>query len=253
VKKKVIGLIPVRLKSKRLFEKPLLKLSNYPLFVHVYKRAKLSKFLDDVIVCCDDEKIAREATKHNVKYLLTSKIHKNGTERIYEGYIKNKKKYDFIIDIQGDEPLLDPNHIDQVIKFHMKNNDSDIILPSLKINFNSDSKSIVKIVKNNNNDIVYLSRAKVPYFFRKRGIFLEKHLSIISFKPNSLKKYVSSKISRLEKIEGIELLRALEIGLKIKSLNLSGDSFSIDIKSNYLLAKKKISTDKYYNIYKNES
>jgi 3-deoxy-manno-octulosonate cytidylyltransferase (CMP-KDO synthetase) len=251
VNKKVIGLIPVRLKSKRLFEKPLLKLSNYPLFVHVYKRAKLSKFLDDVIVCCDDERIAKEAINHNVKYLLTSKMHKNGTERIYEGYIKNKKKYDFIIDIQGDEPLLNPNHIDQVIKFHIKNNNSDIILPSLKINSNSDNKSIVKIVKNNNNDVVYLSRAKVPFFFKRKNIFLEKHLSIISFKPNSLKEYASNKISKLEKIEGIELLRALEIGLKIKSFNLSGDSFSIDVKSDYLLAKKKFKTDKYYYIYKN--
>jgi len=252
VKKKIIGLIPVRLKSLRLFEKPLLKLSDYPLFVHVYKRAKLSRLLDDVIVCCDDKKIFKEAKNYNVKCILTSKKHRNGTERIYEGYLKNRKKYDFIIDIQGDEPLLNPRHIDQVIKFHIKNANSDIILPSLKIKSSKDNKSIVKIVKNNKDQVIYLSRSAVPFYFKKRNFFLEKHLSIISFKPDSLKTYIKNDMSYLEQIEGIELLRALEIGLKIKSFNLLGDSFSVDVKPDYLLAKKKIKTDKYYKIYKNK-
>lgn len=250
MKKKIIGLIPVRLKSKRLFEKPLLKLFDYPLFVHVYKRAKLSLLLDDVIVCCDDKKIFEKAKIYNVKCILTSKKHRNGTERIYEGYLKNKKKYDFIVDIQGDEPLLNPKHIDQVIKFHTKNINADIILPSLRIKNSKDNTSIVKIVKNNKDQVVYLSRSKVPFFFKKKEFFLEKHLSIISFKPDSLNKYINNEMSHLEKIEGIELLRALEIGLKIKSFNLLGDSFSVDVKPDYLLAKQKIKTDKYYKIYK---
>ena len=238
MKKKFIGLIPVRLKSQRLFQKPLLKLSDYPLFVHVYKRAKLSTLLDDVIVCCDDEKIFKVAKNYNVKCVLTSKNHRNGTERIYEGYLKNKKKYDFIIDIQGDEPLLNPRHIDQVIKFHIKNANADIILPSLKINRSKDNKSIVKIVKNNKDQVIYLSRSAVPFYYKKKNFFLEKHLSIISFKPESLKTYIKNDMSYLEQIEGIELLRALEIGLKIKSFNLLGDSFSVDVKPDYLLAKK---------------
>ena len=250
MKKKIIGLIPVRLKSKRLFEKPLLKLSDYPLFVHVYKRAKLSLLLDDVIVCCDDEKIFNEAKNYNVKCILTSKKHRNGTERIYEGYLKNKKKYDLIVDIQGDEPLLDPTHIDLVIKFHIKNIKADIILPTLKIRSDKDNKSIVKIVKDSKDQVVYLSRSNVPFSFNNKKIFLEKHLSIISFKPDSLKNYIKNDMSHLEKIEGVELLRALEAGMKIKSFNLLGDSFSVDVEPDYLLAKKKIKTDKYYKIYK---
>ena len=252
MKKKIIGLIPVRLKSQRLFQKPLLKLSDYPLFVHVYKRAKLSTLLDDVIVCCDDEKIFKVAKNYNVKCVLTSKNHRNGTERIYEGYLKNKKKYDFIIDIQGDEPLLNPRHIDQVIKFHIKNANADIILPSLKINRSKDNKSIVKIVKNNKDQVIYLSRSAVPFYYKKKNFFLEKHLSIISFKPESLKTYIKNDMSYLEQIEGTELLRAWEIGLKIKSFNLLGDSFSVDVKPDYLLAQNKIKTDKYYKIYKNK-
>ena len=117
---KVLGLIPTRLGSTRLPSKPLLEINNIPLIIHTYKRAKMAKLLDEVIICCDDKKIIKVADKFNSKSMLTSKKSKNGTERIYEAYKKLNKKYDLIIDIQGDEPLIDPNHIDQVIKFHQK-------------------------------------------------------------------------------------------------------------------------------------
>ena len=91
MRKKIIGLIPTRINSRRLPAKALLPINNYPLIVHVYKRAKLSKMLDDVIVCCDDKKIFDTAMSYGCKVLLTSKKHKNGTERIAEGYKLLKK------------------------------------------------------------------------------------------------------------------------------------------------------------------
>ena len=153
---KIIGLIPVRLRSRRLHEKPLLKINNLPMFVHVYKRAKMSKLLDELIVCCDDKKIINTCKKFNIKSMITSKKHVNGTERILEGYKKIRKNYDLVIDIQGDEPLLNPNHIDKVIKFHKKNKKADIILPSLKIKY-CENPNIVKVVTNNENKVVYSS------------------------------------------------------------------------------------------------
>ena len=83
---------------------------------------------------------------------MTSKHHNNGTERIHEGYKKLKKKYDFIIDIQGDEPLISPYHIDQIINFHLKNSQSDIILPTLKVKFKNNT-NIIKVVKNKLNNV----------------------------------------------------------------------------------------------------
>tara|TARA_B100001093_G_C26852293_1_gene1025659 strand:- start:910 stop:1668 length:759 start_codon:yes stop_codon:yes gene_type:complete len=249
-KRSFIGLIPVRLRSKRLKNKPLLNLLGLPLFVHVYRRAKLSSLLNDVIVCCDDKKIFEVAKKFNVKCIMTKKTHKNGTERIAEAYNKIKKKYNLIVDIQGDEPLLNPKHIDRVINYHLKNFKSDIILPSLKIK-KMNKVSIVKVIKTSNDDVLYLSRKDVPYEFNKKKYFFYKHLSIISFKPRSLKKYSCSKKTTLEKTENIELLRALEIGLKIKSLNLRGDSFSVDIKPDLTNAKKNLIKDKIFNQYKN--
>ena len=86
MKKKVIGLIPTRLSSTRLPKKPLIKINNIPLIIHTYRRAKLAKRLDDLVICCDDKKILDIAKKFNAKAILTSKKHKNGTERIFEGY-----------------------------------------------------------------------------------------------------------------------------------------------------------------------
>ena len=247
--KKILGLIPVRLGSTRLPAKALLPINNLPLIIHVYKRAKLSKKLDDVIICCDDNKIAKVAKKYGAKILLTSKHHLNGTERICEAYKILKKKYDFIVDIQGDEPFISPHHIDEVIKFHLKNSDVDIILPTLKIN-SVNNTNIIKVVTDLKNKVLYLSRANIPYEFKKVNKYIRKHLSIISFKPEALIKFSKSTQTVLEKIEDVELLRALELGMKIKSLTLKGDSFSVDVIDDYNKAKIEIKTDKFYKLYK---
>ncbi|MDC3053806.1 3-deoxy-manno-octulosonate cytidylyltransferase [Candidatus Pelagibacter sp.] len=248
-KLKIIGLIPTRLNSSRLPQKALLLIHKIPLVVHTYRRAKMSKKLDDVFICCDDKKIFKIAKKFGAKVIMTSKHHKNGTERINEAYKKLKKKYDIVIDIQGDEPLISPFHIDQVIKFHLKNLNSDIILPTLKIKVINNT-NIVKVIKDKSNNVLYLSRGNIPFEFKKRVNFYNKHLSIVSFKPDSLEKFALSSKSPLEKVEDIELLRALEIGLKIKTLSLNGDSFSVDVPEDYDRASAAMINDKYFKLYK---
>lgn len=249
MKKKILGLIPTRLNSRRLPGKALLLINNLPMIVHVYKRAKLSKLLDDVIVCCDDKRTIKLTKNFNVKSILTSKKNKNGTERINEGLKKIKKKFDLIVDIQGDEPLINPKHIDEVIKYHLKNLKADIVVPSLKIK-SQNNTNIVKVVTNKKNDVLYFSRSNIPYSFKSQSQYIKKHLSIISFKPEALKKFSESSQTSLEKIEDIELLRALEIGLKIKSPVFLGDSFSVDVLKDYKKAIKKINKDKFLKLYK---
>ena len=251
MKKKILALIPTRLNSRRLPAKALLPINNIPLVMHVYKRALLSKNIDEVLICCDDKKIFNVVKKYGAKVMMTSKHHSNGTDRICEAYnkIKNKKDYSLIVDIQGDEPLISPIHIDKVINFHKKNQNVDIILPNLKIK-STNNTNIVKLVTNKKNEVIYISRANVPYQFRDFSKYQKKHLSVVSFKPEALLKFGNSKISDLERIEDIELLRALDIGLKIKTLNLKGDSFSIDIFEDYQKAKIKISRDRYFKFYK---
>ena len=246
---KVLGLIPTRIGSKRLPSKPLLKIQNIPLIIHTYKRAKMSKLLDDVYICCDDKKILDVAKKFNAKAILTSKSHTNGTERIFEGYKKQKKKYDLIVDIQGDEPLINPRHIDQVIKFHKKNLKTDIILPGLIVK-NPGNTHTVKIITDIKNNVLYLSRSKLPLEFKKQHKKYLKHLSIISFMPDALRKFSKYKKTPLESAEDIELLRALEICLNIKSILLKGDSFSVDVLKDYEKAKTQIIFDKFFQLYR---
>ena len=194
-KYKIIGLIPSRLRSRRLPFKALLPINNIPLIIHTYKRAKMSKLIDDVIICCDDKKILKVAKKYKANAILTSTHHSNGTERIFEAYLKIKKKYDFIINIYGDEPLISPIHIDKVIDFHIKNDDADIILPYFKIK-NVNNTNIVKLVINNKKELMYLSRANVPFEFRSKSKYLKKHLSILSLNI-SMKKFIVKSFSQL--------------------------------------------------------
>ena len=246
---KVIGLIPSRINSTRLPQKPLLEIEGIPLVIHTYRRAKLANKIDDLYICCDDEKILKIAKKFNAKAIMTSTHHSNGTERICEAYIKIKKKYDFIVDIQGDEPLISPYHIDQVINFHIKNKKIDIVLPHLIIK-NLNNPNIVKIVSDRANNVLYISRAQIPFAFKSPSMKIKKHLSIISFTPKALIEYSKNKKTNLEKIEDVELLRALEVGLKIKTLKMKGDSFSVDIMKDFKNAKLKMKDDKIFKIYR---
>lgn len=232
MKKKILGLIPSRIGSTRLPQKPLLKINNIPMVIQTYNRAKKSKILNDLFICCDDKKIMSTAKKYNAKSILTSIHHKNGTERIAEAFLKINKEYDFIVDIQGDEPFISPKHIDQVVEYHKKNENYDIVLPVLRIK-NINKPSLVKVIVNKKKEVLYLSRSQLPYEYKKKNKFLLKHLSIISFKPKALFKFAKSKQTPLESIEDIELLRALELGLKIKTIELTGDSFSIDVMEDY--------------------
>lgn len=232
---KTVGLIPARINSSRLFGKALIKIEGTPMVIHTYKRALKSKKLDELYICTDSNEIYEVAKQYNCQVILTGK-HKTGTDRISEASRKLKKKYDFYVDIQGDEPLINPNHIDRLVTWHSKNKYYDVVVPSMKMNSRQDDPNIVKIISSNYK-IIYMTRSKAPYPFLKSVDYF-KHLSIISFKPNALKKFGQLKQSPIEKIESVELMRALENGFKMGTFYLNGDSFSIDTPLDLKRAKK---------------
>ena len=243
--KKIIGLIPSRLESKRLKHKPLLILDGLPLIVHTYKRSMLSQKIDEVYVCTDSNKIIKVLKKYGCKFIKTKKNFNNGTERI-ASVRKSFKKVELFIDIQGDEPLVRPNDIDDVITFHRKNKKFDIVVPCIETK-KTNTKNIVKIIKNNNK-VIYMTRLDAPCDFNKRTKYY-KHLSVISFKPNSLSNFSKLKKGEIETIESIELMRAIENNLQVGTFESKSDSFSIDIKKDYLKAKLKIKKDKFRQLY----
>lgn len=243
---RIVGLIPSRLGSTRLPAKALLMIDGLPLVIHTMKRAQLAKSLDKVYVCTDSEKIAEAVEKYGGKSIMTRKDHCNGTERIAEA--AESMKADLFVDIQGDEPLLDPDHIDNVVAQHQKHLDWDIVLPSLPID-KPETQHICKVVHDVNFRILYLSRAVVPLPFKNRPEFYLKHLSVISFKPEALQNYTKLKPSNLELAESIELLRAIENGMVVGTVLLKGDSFSVDIKQDFDKAIEHMATDKIRKKY----
>jgi 3-deoxy-manno-octulosonate cytidylyltransferase (CMP-KDO synthetase) len=244
---RVVGLIPVRLNSSRLPRKALLPIKGMPMIAHTLYRAKMAKLLTEVYVCTDSYEIADVVLAHGGKIIMTRSDHANGTERIAEA--AKSLNADLIIDIQGDEPLLDPEHIDAVINAHILNPQWDILLPSMPIQ-DPVSQHIVKVVHDNSFKVLFLSRSIIPNSFRSsaENAYL-KHLSIISFRPSALEKFASLPMGKLECIEGIELMRALENGQVIGTKYLDGDSFSIDVQENYdhaiSVIDKNIHTNKY--------
>ena len=248
---KTVALIPTRLNSRRLPKKSLELIGNLPLIIHTYRRVLMSKKINDVYICCDSKEVFEIAKKFKAKAILTSKNHECGTDRIYEAF-KKLKRFNFnqVINVQGDEPLIDPKNIDKVIEYHKKFKNYDIILPNLPVKFQS-NVNLVKVIFNKAKQVIFLTRSDAPNHFRKKPKIMYKHLSIISFKPWALKEYAKFKRTKLEMIEDVELLRAIDIGLKIKTFTVKGNSFSIDVKKDLIEVKKKILQDKNYKIYKN--
>ena len=243
---RAVGLIPSRLNSTRLPSKALLPIQGLPLIVHTFKRAQLAKSLEEVYVCTDSLEIAKVVLEHGGKVMMTSSEHSNGTERIAEA--AKQLEADYFVDIQGDEPLINPDHIDATVAAHMEHPEWDILLPSMPIS-DPESIHIVKVVHDISMRVMFLSRSLIPKPFRHRPDFYLKHLSIISFRQNALHRFSFLKPSPLEIIEGIELLRALEHNLIIGTTLLDGNSFSVDVEEDYVRAKIQMLDDNISKLY----
>ena len=244
---KIIGLIPSRLGSKRLPGKALADLSGMPVVVHVAKRSLLSNHLSDVIVCTDSQEIIDICSKFGVSSILTSSDCRNGTERIAS--VAHKYDFDFAIDIQGDEPLVNPYHIDLVAESISRNTkNADIIIPTLEVPYTS-PETIVRVQSSLTGRIMTLSRANIPHRYSVPVNTIQKHLSVIGFTKNALNQYAKFEPTINEISEDIELLRALENDMKLYSIPVEGNSFSIDVQDDLLKARVAIKSDKFFGKY----
>lgn len=244
---KIIGLIPSRLGSKRLPGKALADIAGMPVIVHVAKRASLSNSLSDVIVCTDSQEIAEKCNEYDISAVLTDDNFKNGTERIAS--VAKDLNFDFAIDIQGDEPLVNPKHIDCVANSISKNIKSEeIVIPTLEVSFSS-PETIVRVQSSVSKRIMTLTRASIPHRYAIPITIIDKHLSVIGFTKDALFKYSELEPTPNEQSEDIELLRALENDMRLYSLPVEGNSFSIDVQDDLLKARVAMTTDQYFGNY----
>ena len=239
---KTIILIPSRLSATRLPNKPLLKINDLSIIQHVYKRA-LESGVGKVYVATGDNEIADDIKKINGKYILTKKKkHKTGTDRIYEAYTKIKQKVNcnYVINLQGDEPFINPKDIiklnDNVIK---KKSDIGTIATAVAKNQFLDD-SVVKVITENYIFGNKISKAKE--FFRNCKILKKKnvykHVGLYQYKVSILKKFVQLKQTKKELYHRLEQLRAIENGIDIDVVYSKNKSLGIDTVEDYVEIKK---------------
>lgn len=211
-------IIPARYGSSRLEGKPLIEVLGKPIIQWVYEKAQMAKLADIIIVATDDERIYNAVKNFGGNVEMTSVNHKCGSDRIRE-VVERHPEISYIVNLQGDEPLIEPASIDEVIK-HVKNDETTDI--STLVRLLSDENEInnpnlVKCVRDLNGFALYFSRSKIPYE-RNCGIAeFWGHLGIYGYKRNALLKMTSLPQSPLERTESLEQLRALENGMRIKT------------------------------------
>lgn len=220
--------IPARYSSSRFPGKPLVEINGLPMVVRVYRQAIKSELGKKVIIATDDLRIFEIAKKFKCNVEMTSEKHRSGTDRVSEIAIKNK--FEIVVNLQGDEPFIEPDVIDGAIEVLKKDSGADISTPIKKIENGAeiDDENVVKVVFNEKNFALYFSRAPIPFYRDNTEQSYYKHIGLYAFRKNSLEKFVRLKQSKLEKIEKLEQLRALENNMKIKVFQTSYNSISID-------------------------
>ncbi len=215
---KITGIIPSRYASTRFPGKPLADIGGKTMIRRVYEQASKSKFLTEVIVATDDERIFKEVESFGGKVMMTSPEHKNGTERCAE--VAQHIDADVIINIQGDEPFIEPIQIDTLCEC-FKDESTQIATLVRVIDWDDELRnpSRVKVVLNNFHDAMYFSRSIIPnpvsHYHRDELVFY-LHVGIYGFRKNTLMEVVKLEPTQLEITESLEQLRWLENGYKIK-------------------------------------
>lgn len=247
LKPSTIGIIPVRLESSRLPGKALLDICGLTMIRHVYLRCLQSKLLDRVIVATDNERIADEIFGFNGEVIMTGSHHETGTDRIAEA--AENLDCDIVVNIQGDEALVNPEYIDAVVEALHNNPDINVAIlvnPYFKINNPSDIKAVV----NENMEILYLSRSDIPSNSRTPQPPMLKAYHILPFRRQFLLEYASWSKGKLERIEYNEYLRILEKGHKIKAVEVQSDAVSVDTVDDLEFVRSRMPADPVYQKYK---
>lgn len=227
---KILGVIPARYASTRFEGKPLKDINGHTMIEWVYKRAENAD-IDKLVVATDDEKIFNTVKNFGGNAVMTSKEHENGTSRIIE--VINTPEYndfDFIINIQGDEPLIDIKSINLLADNYRKEKSEIITLKKeFNKNENIENPNIVKVITDFNDNAVYFSRSAIPYERNSVESFkYYKHIGIYGYTSKFLNELKNLKEGILEKIESLEQLRFIENGYKIKVLETVSEVIGVD-------------------------
>lgn len=233
-KLKILGVIPARHASTRFPAKPLVDILGKSMVQRVYERAKASKSLTKVIVATDHKEIFDHVKAFGGEVCITDQNHQSGTDRCYEALSLEKENFDYVVNIQGDEPFIAPEQIDLLTSCFS----DEVHIATLAKRVESyqalHNPNVVKVVFDKQGNALYFSRETLPHLrgvsrneWLENGVFF-KHIGIYGFETDTLKKLVNLPISSLEKAEALEQLRWLENGYRIKVRETNLESIGID-------------------------
>ncbi len=243
---RAVGIIPARLHSTRLPRKPLIDICGLPMILHVYRRCSLAKSLRDVFVATDSNEIRDIVQGAGGKVIMTRADHETGTDRIAEA--ARHIDCDIIANIQGDEALVNPLHIDHIVNTMKRDpavNCAMLVCPLKETNV----ASHIKVVLNNNNDVMYLSRSDIPSSARTPSPKMLKAYHIIPFRKKFLLDYAGWPKGELERVEYNEYLRILEKGHKIKAFFVESDAISVDTQQDLAYVRAAMQKDPFFSQY----
>lgn len=242
MEKKIIGIIPARYRSSRFPGKPLTELLGKPMILWVAELSAKALGNENVFVATDDERIKKVVEEAGFNVVMTSDTHITGTDRLSE--VARNIPADIYINIQGDEPAINPELILKVADMKL-NNDSFVINAMAKLNAEEDPNNvnIPKVITAEDNEMVYMSRLAVPGFksHENKPETYYKQVCIYAFNREQLLKFGEfGRKSRLESSEDIEILRYLDLGVKVKMVEVEGNSYAVDVEGDITLVEKRL-------------
>ena len=225
---KVLCIIPARYASTRLPGKPLRDIAGKPMIVRVYERATGAQRVHEVVVATDDERIRAAIEEHGGNAVMTRADHATGTDRLAE-VAAQRPDCDLIINVQGDEPLIDPAVIDALVAPF--EHDTELMMATAKTEITDaaemENPNNVKVVADRTGNALYFSRARIPYA-RNAGAKVYKHIGIYAYRRDFLLAYAKMTQTELECSESLEQLRALENGYRIRVVETDAVFIGVD-------------------------
>ena len=210
----VLGVIPARLASTRLPRKVLREIAGKPMIVRVYEGARRSASLSELVVATDSKEVHDVCTAHGIPAVMTSPDHPSGTDRAWE--VAQSHRADVYVNIQGDEPLISPAHIDALIRPFRERPDTQVSTLAIRATAEeAQSRTVNKVVCDLEGRALYFSKWAVPFDRDGRGVVRWRHLGLYAYRGEALDAYHRWPPSPLELAEGLEQLRFLEHGIQI--------------------------------------
>lgn len=241
---KILGIIPARLASTRFPEKALVDIGGKTMVQRVYEQAAKATSLEKVIIATDHEKIYNHVQSFGGEVHMTSPHHPSGTDRCMEALTKQDWDYDYVINIQGDEPFIRPEQIDELARLLDRKVELATLVTKVKDSESLFSNSIMKVVFNNRHEALYFSRECIPHIRgAQREEWLQKHtfykhVCMYAYRTDILREITDLPPSSLEEAESLEQLRWLEYGYRIKVGITAHESISIDTPEDLERAKR---------------